>query len=233
MSSNGKQFTLYNHDSGMNQWKLCFALEELGLTYNDIHMDFVNKEQKSQPYLTINPNGKIPTLVDHKNKDFAIWESNAILQYLVGEYDKDHKISVADDDTEGKYKTEQWLFFQASHQGPYFGQAQWFQKFHPEHLPSAIKRYEDEIKRIFNVLETVLSKQDWLVGDKATIADISFIKYTDYAVNNLLGPNFSLETEYPAVARWHNRLLSRPAVQKVFKFKDERKALLGEDITAW
>jgi hypothetical protein len=70
-------------------------------------MDFVNKQQKSTPYLDINPNGKIPTLVDHKNNDFAIWESNAILQYLVAEYDKEHKISVADDDKAGKYKTEQ------------------------------------------------------------------------------------------------------------------------------
>lgn len=102
--------------------------------------DFVNKEQKTAEYMKINPNGKvssalvsampdnddyafcqIPTLVDHNNNNFAIWESNAILQYLVSEYDKEHKISVADDDKEGKYRTEQWLFFQASGQGPYFG----------------------------------------------------------------------------------------------------------------
>ena len=70
-------------------------------------MDFVNKEQKSNEYRKLNPNGKIPTLVDHNNNNFAIWESNAILQYLVSEYDKDHKISVSDDDREGKYKTEQ------------------------------------------------------------------------------------------------------------------------------
>lgn len=122
---------------------------------------------------------QIPTLVDHQRGDFAIWESNAILQYLVSEYDKEHKISVADDDKEGKYRTEQWLFFQASGQGPYFGydylplsdrirdahlcfrQAQWFMYFHPEHLPSAIKRYQDEIRRVFGVLDNVLSERDW------------------------------------------------------------------------
>jgi len=217
----------------MNQWKLCFALEELGLTYDDVHMDFVNKQQKSTPYLDLNPNGKIPTLVDHKNNDFAIWESNAILQYLVSEYDKEHKISVADDDKEGKYKTEQWLFFQASGQGPYFGQAQWFMYYHPEKLPTAIKRYQDEIRRVLGVLDNVLSKQEWLVGDKCTIADLSFIKYTDYAVAKLLGPDFDFAAEFPNTYKWHTRMLERPAIKTVFKNKDERKKQLGEDITAW
>jgi glutathione S-transferase len=229
--SNGKQFTLYNHDSGMNQWKLCFALEELGLTYDDVHMDFVNKQQKSNDYLELNPNGKIPTLVDHNNNDFAIWESNAILQYLVSEYDKEHKISV--DDKEGKYKTEQWLFFQASGQGPYFGQAQWFMYYHPEKLPTAIKRYQEEIRRVLGVLDNVLSKQEWLVGDKCTIADLSFIKYTDYAVTKLLGPDFDFAAEYPNAYKWHTRMLERPAIKTVFKNKDERKRLVGEDVTAW
>ncbi|EJD54332.1 glutathione S-transferase, partial [Auricularia subglabra TFB-10046 SS5] len=214
-------------------WKLCFAMEELGLTFNDVHMDFVNKEQKTAEYRKLNPNGKIPTLVDHQNNNFAIWESNAILQYLVGEYDKEHKISVAADDKEGKYRTEQWLFFQAAGQGPYFGQAQWFLYFHPEQLPSAVKRYQDEIRRVFGVLNDVLSERDWSVSHRCTIADLSFIKYTDYAVERLLGKDFDFEKEYPNVYHWHARMLARPAVQKVFAYKSARKAELGEDITAW
>lgn len=100
-------------------------------------------------------------------------ESNAILQYIVDKYDKQHKLSVADGDE--KYAQLQWLYFQASGQGPYFGQVGWFAFYHPEKVSSAIERYRNEIKRVLSVLESVLSKQEWLVGGKATIADISFV----------------------------------------------------------
>lgn len=123
-------------------------------------------------------------------------ESDAILLYLVEKYDKEHKLSVAD--VNEKFKLIQWLFFQASGQGyvscpfpllscfsltafwgcrPYFGQAVWFMKYHQEKLPSAIERYQKEILRVLGVLESVLSKQEWLVGGKLTVADISFITY--------------------------------------------------------
>ena len=100
-------------------------------------------------------------------------ESDAIIAYLVDTYDTERKISAAD--TKEKYEELQWLFFQASGQGPYFGQAVWFSVFHPEKIPSAIERYQNEIKRVFSVLESVLSKREWLVGNKVSIADISFI----------------------------------------------------------
>ncbi|KZV90906.1 glutathione S-transferase [Exidia glandulosa HHB12029] len=225
---NGKQFTLYDYHMGMRGSSGKVLLRILTSI-----QDFVNKEQKTPAYMKLNQNGKIPTLVDHQRDDFAIWESNAILQYLISEYDTEHKISVADDDKEGKYRTEQWLFFQASGQGPYFGQAQWFMYFHPEHIPSAIKRYQDEIRRVFGVLDNVLKDREWLVGDKFTIADLSFIKYTDYAAEKLLGDDFDLEKEFPYVANWHNRMLARPSVQKVFAYKDARKAEFGDDVTAW
>ena len=100
-------------------------------------------------------------------------ESDAILLYLVERYDPEHKISAA---TEAeKYQQLQWLFFQSSGQGPYFGQAAWFIRLHSEQIPSAQERYRNEIKRIWAVLESVLSKQEWLVGDKCTVSDISFI----------------------------------------------------------
>ena len=121
-------------------------------------------------------------------------ESCAIMQYLVDKYDPEHRISVSG--TDEKYHQLQWLFFQASGQGcvrvisscmrnasaharlyhsPYFGQASWFLVYHPEKVPSAIERYSKEIVRVLGVLENVLSKQEWLVGGKCTIADISFI----------------------------------------------------------
>ena len=100
-------------------------------------------------------------------------ESDAILTYLVEKYDPEHKISAAT--AEDKITQLQWLFFQSSGQGPYFGQAAWFTFYHPEKIPSAVDRYKNEIKRVLGVLDGVLAKQEWLVAGKATIADISFI----------------------------------------------------------
>ena len=94
---------------------------------------------------------------------------------MVDKYDTDHKISAA---TEAdKYKQLQWLFFQASGQGPYFGQYAWFTRAHPEKVPSAIERYKKEIERVFGVLDGVLAKQEWLVAGKPTVADFAFLQY--------------------------------------------------------
>lgn len=108
-------------------------------------------------------------------------ESGAIITYLVDKYDTEHKISVADPNE--KYKQLQWLFFQASGQGPYFGQYVWFLLYHPgEKIPSAIERYKAEVKRVWGVLNDVLSKQDWLVGDKLTVADLALFMWVSLRV---------------------------------------------------
>ena len=119
-------------------------------------------------------------------------ESNAILVYLIEKYDTEKKLSVEGDD---KHKLNQWLSFQSSGQGyashvlfvvsykpkapffsrPYFGQYTWFKLYHPERIASAVERYKKEIARVWGVLDSVLSKQEWLVGGKVTIADLSFI----------------------------------------------------------
>ena len=153
-------------------------LEELGLTYESIYLDFAKLEQKSPEHTKLNPNGRIPTLIDHHNGDFAIWESNAIILYLVDKYDTEKRFTVTDENE--KHLINQWLFFQASGQGPYYGQAAWFSFFHSEKIPSAVDRYKKEIVRVLSVLESVLSKQEWLVGGKCTIADLSFITYAAY-----------------------------------------------------
>jgi glutathione S-transferase len=84
---------------------------------------------------------------------------------------------------------------------PYFGQSAWFQHFHPEKIPSAVDRYNDEIRRVFGVLDSVLSKQKYLVGDKVTIADLSFIPWNAGVVNWLI-PDIDIDKNYPAFARW-------------------------------
>ncbi|KIP03189.1 hypothetical protein PHLGIDRAFT_31921 [Phlebiopsis gigantea 11061_1 CR5-6] len=218
--SHGKQFTLYTHKSGPNGWKVAYVLEELGLTYESIYLDFQSGEHKAAAYTKYNPNGRIPAIIDHKNGDFTLWESDAIILYLVDKYDPEHTISAAAD--ADKYLQLQWLFFQASGQGPYFGQAAWFSLFHPEKIPSAQERYKNEILRVFSVLEEVLSKREWLVGDKPTVADISFIPWNNFAISGLL-PGVELAEKYPALLAWHGKLTSRPAVKKVAEIQAEVK----------
>ncbi|KAL7006434.1 glutathione S- transferase, nitrogen catabolite repression regulator [Cystobasidiomycetes sp. EMM_F5] len=174
------QFTLYSHAGGPNGWKVAIILEELGLTYETKFLEFGSTESpnglKSDTYLKINPNGRIPALIDHRNNDFVIWESMACILYLLEKYDKEGKISVTGED---HFKQYQWLAFQISGQGVPFGQAAWFQYFHKEKLPSAIERYQNEIVRVLGVIELHLKQtgQNFLLGEKATASDLAFITW--------------------------------------------------------
>jgi len=208
--SHGKHFTLYSHKGGPNGWKPVFLLEELGLSYETVYLDFQKGEHKAPEYTKYNPNGRVPTLIDHKNNDLAVWESGAILLYLTSKYDTEHRYDAVDD--VGKFQVLQWLFFQVSGQGPYFGQAAWFQNFHPEKIPSAIDRYKAETKRVLGVLESVLSKQEWLAAGKFTIADLSFVPW-NAGVSRLLGDDFDFEKEFPATYKWHQKLLEVPGIK--------------------
>ncbi|THH28309.1 hypothetical protein EUX98_g5873 [Antrodiella citrinella] len=200
--SHGKHFTLYSHKAAPNGWKPAFLLNELGLSYETVYLDlFVTGEQKKPEYLKLNPNGRVPTLIDHKNNDLTVWESGAILLYLVDKYDTEKKYTGADD--KGKAEVLQWLFFQVSGQGPYFGQAAWFANFHHEQLPSAIERYKAEIKRVLGVLESVLSKQEWLAAGKFTIADLAFVSWNNVGV---IAQTVDFETDFPATYKWHQKL---------------------------
>ncbi|KZT18516.1 glutathione S-transferase [Neolentinus lepideus HHB14362 ss-1] len=211
--SHGKQFTLYTHNSGPNGWKIAYFLTELGLTYESIYLDFGKEEQKAPPHIDLNPNGRIPTIVDHSNDDFVLWESNAILTYLADKYDTERKFSASTEDD--KYKQLQWLFFQASGQGPYFGQAAWFSWIHPERIPSAVERYQNEVKRVFKVLDGELAKREWLVGGKFSIVDLSFITWTVSGTTRLAGPGYDASKEVPHVHAWLQKMLARPAIAKV------------------
>ena len=186
-----------------------------------MYLKFEKGEHKAPEYTKFNPNGRIPTLIDHKNGDFVIWESDAIILYLVDKYDPEKKMSVADD--KDRYHFIQWLFFQASGQGyvpsssclyplplyahtctlrsPYFGQAGWFARYHPERIPSAIERYQKEILRVFSVLDSVLAKPEnggWLVSGKLTAADLSFLPWNVAGMMSVGKEASEIEKAYPA-----------------------------------
>ncbi|KAI5474392.1 glutathione S-transferase [Pseudohyphozyma bogoriensis] len=207
------QFTLYSHAGGPNGWKVAFVLKALGLSYKTIYLDFAKGEHKAEAFTKFNPNGRIPALVDHENGDFVVWESSAILLYLVDTYDKENTLTVTD--SKEKALLNQWLFFQASGQGPYFGQAAHFKIFAPEKIPYGITRYANEVERVVGVLDGVLAKQEWLVGGKLTIADLSFLQWNNFAFAALFPEGKDGAKLYPHAYAWHQKLLDLPYVKEV------------------
>jgi len=119
---------------------------------------------KKPPFEKVNVNGRVPAIGD-PNAGITLWESGAIIEYLQETYDKNNTLNYTS--SPHKYYVKQWLHFQMSGQGPYFGQAAWFTKFHPEELKSAQDRYLDQIKRVLSVLDKHLQGKQYLVGDKA------------------------------------------------------------------
>ncbi|KAI9710324.1 MAG: glutathione S- transferase, nitrogen catabolite repression regulator [Bogoriella megaspora] len=213
-----KPITLWSHASGPNPWRVAIILQELGIPYENKFIDF--GELKKEPYISLNPNGRVPTIED-PNTGFTIFESGAIVDYLIEKYDTENKLHYTTEPE--KYLTKSWQFFQASGQGPYFGQAAWFSNFHHEKLPSAIERYQNEVKRVTSVIDAHLTKtgKPYLVGDKVTYADLAFLPWQS-AVQFLLGEGgASLEQDYPKYAEWNKRLMERPAVKKAFEEKAE------------
>ncbi|KAI0745446.1 glutathione S-transferase [Earliella scabrosa] len=224
--SSEHHFTLFSAQGlPPNGWKAAIVLEELALDYHPVYLDLSAGGHKDKGFTKYNPNGRIPALVDHQNNDFVIWESNAIIAYLIEKYDPERKLSF--ERFEDKMQQLQWLFFQASGQGPYFGQAGYFLLFSPEKIPSVITRYQKEILRVLGVLDGVLSERRWLVGDKCSAADLSFITWNDGAFTALVKDfeGFDLEKDFPAVHRWHNAMVNRPAVSKVMA---ERAATMAQ-----
>jgi glutathione S-transferase len=139
-------------------------------------------EIKQEPYIQLNPNGRVPTIED-PNTGITLWESGAIVEYLIDTYDKEQKLSI--DAFPEKYHLKQFLYFQVSlllverceaqlsnltlqtsGQGPYYGQLAWFKAFHPEKIESAISRYEDQSIRVVAVLDKILEGKEFLVGNR-------------------------------------------------------------------
>ncbi|KAK3315160.1 glutathione S-transferase Ure2-like protein [Apodospora peruviana] len=220
---------------GPNPPKVAMVLNELGLPYeiDPIPLSDVKKPE----YTAINPNGRLPSIHD-PNTDLTLWESGAIVLYLVDRYDtaEPRKISFAPGTPEA-YKAQQWLFFQASGQGPYYGQAAWFKKFHNERLPSALERYVKEVHRVTAVVEGHLAKQredlgeeaiaasggPWLVGNKYSYADLAWLSWQTI-VSRVVGVDDGFDpAEYPVVADWMARMLRRAPIAAAMGASEQLK----------
>eukprot|EP01112_Ceratiomyxa_fruticulosa_P005390 TRINITY_DN1600_c0_g1_i2.p1 TRINITY_DN1600_c0_g1~~TRINITY_DN1600_c0_g1_i2.p1 ORF type:complete len:254 (-),score=40.92 TRINITY_DN1600_c0_g1_i2:77-838(-) len=204
-------FTLYFAPTS-NGFKIPIALEELNLSYKLRQINLSKNEQKEDWYLKINPNGKIPVVVDHFRNDFAVFESGAILLYLVEHYDKEGKLFPKD--SNARSEVIQWLMFQMAGIGPMSGQAWHFLKAAPEKIDYAINRYLDETKRLYSVLEKRLGTTgNYLAGNQYTIADIATFPWIRTA--KPLG--IPLETNFPHLSSWFNKINERPAVVKALE----------------
>lgn len=220
MSSQIKPIKVWGQN-GPNPPKVGIILEELGLPYevNPIPLSDVKKPE----YLAINPNGRVPAIHD-PNTDITLWESGAIIEYLIERYDTTHRLSFAPGTPES-YHAKQWLYFQVSGQGPYYGQLAWFKRYHPEQVPSAIDRYAKEVNRVSGVLDGFLAQQKekhgrgdgpWLVGNKLSYADIAFIPY-QRILSMLLEKDVYDADNYPHVKEWLGKMTSHETVKKVFE----------------
>jgi glutathione S-transferase len=219
MSSQLKPIKIWGK-GGPNPPKVAIVVAELGLPHEIIPIPL--SEVKDPKYLAINPNGRIPSIYD-PNTDLVLWESGAIIEYLIERYDTTQRLSFARGTNES-YLAKQWLYFQVSGQGPYYGQASWFKKFHPEKVPSALERYVKEINRVTGVLEGHLGRQKeqvdggdgpWLVGNKYSFADIAFLSWQTIVVRVIQKEDGYDPDDFPLVKDWLNRILSRDAVKVV------------------
>jgi glutathione S-transferase len=186
-----------------NGWKISIALEEMNLPYVFRHIKLAEGEQKEPWYLALNPNGRIPTLIDHDARDFAVFESGAILVYLAEKSDM-----LLPKDVQGRSLVMQWLMFQMGGIGPMMGQANVFFRYAPEKIPYAIERYQREVRRLFEVLDRRLADHRYLAGDYsiADIATWSWVQGHDWSGVSLSG--------LAHLERWHDAIAARPAVQR-------------------
>ncbi len=197
-----------------NGVKVSIALEEIGLPYEPHAVDIGKNESWTPEFLSLNPNGKIPAIVDPDGPDgkpLGLFESGAILLYLA---EKTGKLIPAD--AAGRYETIQWVFFQMAGIGPMFGQVGFFHKFAGREIEDKrpLERYQNESKRLLGVIETRLAGRQWIMGGEYTIADISMLGW----VRNLVGFYGAGDlVEFDRLKRvpeWLERGLARPAVQR-------------------
>jgi GST-like protein len=189
-----------------NGRKISIMLEEIPLPYEVIGVDISSGEQLSPEFLAINPNGKIPAIVDHEGlggKATPVFESGAILIYLAEKTGK-----LLPSEPTGRLAVIEWLMFQMSALGPMLGQAHHFRRFAPERIPYAIERFEKEAARLYAVLDGQLGTAEYLAGDYS-IADIA--SYPWIARHEWQG--IALD-DFPNVQRWFTSIASRPAVQR-------------------
>ena len=186
-----------------NGYKISIMLEETGLDYSVHEIDLAKLEQKTPEFLAMNPNGRIPVIVDHDNDDFVIFESGAILLYLA---EKSGQLLPREE--KARSRVIQWLMFQMGGVGPMMGQANVFHRYFEEKIPAAIHRYQHEGQRLLTVLDEQLKGRKYLCGEYS-IADIATWpwavthKWSGIDVEGLVN-----------LQAWLERMAQRPAVQR-------------------
>jgi GST-like protein len=186
-----------------NGHKASCTLEALGFEYNTHFVNITEGEQKKPEFLAINPNGRIPAIIDRDLGDFPIFESGAIMIHLAEKAGR-----LLPTDAKGRAMVMQWLMFQMGGVGPMMGQANVFFRYFPEKIPAAIDRYQNESRRLFEVLDKRLSESQWLAKDYS-IADIAnwcwvrTHKWSGVSVDGL-----------DHLGRWLNTMREQPGMQK-------------------
>lgn len=186
-----------------NGHKVSIVLEELELPYTLHVIDLSSGAQKEPWFTAINPNGRIPAIVDRGNDDFAVFESGAIMLYLAERAGR-----LIPTDEKGRSRVVQWLMFQMGGLGPMMGQANVFTRYFPEQLPAAIERYRRESRRLLEVLDGRLAENEYLAGDYsiADIANFAWARIHEW-------PGVSIEG-LDHLQRWLDAIAARPAVQR-------------------
>ena len=193
-----------------NVQKIFIMLEELGLPYKQIPVDVWKGEQYSPDFIKINPNSKIPAIVDHAGpggRPYTVIESGAILLYLA---EKTGRFMPSN--PREKYDTLQWLMIQLTGIGPMFGQWTHFKLFAPPGSDYAMQRYQSEVLRLYEVIEKRLGEKPYLGGDTYTIADIATFPWTRQHVNHGAVPE-----KHPNFKRWFDEIAARPAVKRALE----------------
>ena len=204
-----------------NGWKPIIFLEEADIEYDITAINFDKREQKEKEYLKLNPNGRIPTIVDRSNNNFVVFESGAILWYLAEKYDK-----FLPQNSNDKSQTLQWLMFQMANIGPMMGQAMYFQRIAAklgEEQPFAIKRYVKESRRLMEILDKHLVDREYLVANEYTIADIATYPWA----RAYYWANVSIEG-LPHLQAWFERIDAREATQRALEIPEPFWAFFGK-----
>lgn len=200
-----------------NGVKASIMLEETGLAYEPHLVDFAKNDQKSDAFVSLNPNGKIPAMIDPQGpggQPLALFESGAILLYLAEKTGKFLGSGAAD-----RWHAVQWVMFQTGGVGPMFGQLGFFNKFAGKDWEDKrpLARYTEEAKRLLGVMDAALAGKTWFLGDDYSIADVSMIGWVNNLVTFYEARDLVEFDAYANVAAWLERGLARPAVQRGLK----------------
>lgn len=239
-------FTLFSHRSAPNGFKVAIVLSELNLDYNTIFLDFNNGEQRAPEFVSINPNARVPALIDHNVDNLSIWESGSIILYLVNKMLKEFgACSLWSDNLSDQSQITSWVFFQTSGHAPMIGQALHFRYFHSQQVPSAVERYTDEVRRVYGVVEMALAeRREALIMEldtenaaaySAGTTPLSQSRFFDYPVwlvgeritiadlafvpwNNVVDRiGIDIKVEFPEVYKWTKHMMRRPAVIRALR----------------